>query len=105
MRSTQAWLLVWTLVTAGCRNTPETARDGTSAAPAAEGSSGVMQGLGRHHHPIANHSTSIDSWKQAVASADRLSYDEPPVWFYPLRESQFREAWKNADVTVTIDAL
>jgi tetratricopeptide (TPR) repeat protein len=26
-------------------------------------------------------------WARAVAAADRLAYDEPPVWFYPLRES------------------
>ena len=26
-------------------------------------------------------------WQKAVAAADRLAYDEPPVWFYPLRES------------------
>ena len=30
---------------------------------------------------------SIQLWTKAVAAADRLPYDEPPVWFYPLRES------------------
>jgi hypothetical protein len=30
---------------------------------------------------------SIDLWQRAVAAADRVPYDEPPVWFYPLRES------------------
>jgi tetratricopeptide (TPR) repeat protein len=29
----------------------------------------------------------IARWTEAVAAADRLPYDEPPVWFYPLRES------------------
>lgn len=29
----------------------------------------------------------IARWTQAVAAADRLAYDEPPVWFYPVRES------------------
>jgi tetratricopeptide (TPR) repeat protein len=29
----------------------------------------------------------IRSWTAAVAAADRLPYDEPPVWFYPIRES------------------
>jgi hypothetical protein len=29
----------------------------------------------------------ITLWQQAVAAADKLPYDEPPVWFYPLRES------------------
>jgi tetratricopeptide (TPR) repeat protein len=29
----------------------------------------------------------IRSWSAAVAAADRLPYDEPPVWYYPIRES------------------
>jgi tetratricopeptide (TPR) repeat protein len=29
----------------------------------------------------------IALWKEAVTAGDRLSYDEPPAWFYPLRES------------------
>jgi tetratricopeptide (TPR) repeat protein len=29
----------------------------------------------------------IAHWTRAVAAADKLSYDEPPVWFYPVRES------------------
>ena len=29
----------------------------------------------------------VKFWQQAVAAADRLPYDEPPVWFYPVRES------------------
>jgi tetratricopeptide (TPR) repeat protein len=29
----------------------------------------------------------IASWRQAVAGADKVAYDEPPVWFYPIRES------------------
>jgi tetratricopeptide (TPR) repeat protein len=29
----------------------------------------------------------IAKWTEAVAAGDRLAYDEPPVWFYPLRES------------------
>jgi hypothetical protein len=32
-------------------------------------------------------SRAIQSWQRAVAAADLLPYDEPPVWFYPLRES------------------
>jgi tetratricopeptide (TPR) repeat protein len=35
----------------------------------------------------ADHGTAIQYWQQAVAAADRLPYDEPPVWFYPIRES------------------
>jgi tetratricopeptide (TPR) repeat protein len=30
---------------------------------------------------------SIASWRRAADLADRLPYDEPPVWFYPIRES------------------
>ncbi len=30
---------------------------------------------------------SIDHWKQAVAVQDTLNYDEPPDWYYPVRES------------------
>jgi hypothetical protein len=30
---------------------------------------------------------SLGLWMKAVAAADRVAYDEPPVWFYPLRES------------------
>jgi tetratricopeptide (TPR) repeat protein len=33
------------------------------------------------------HDRAITFWQQAVAAADRLPYDEPPVWFYPVRES------------------
>jgi tetratricopeptide (TPR) repeat protein len=100
----------------------------------------------------------IAAWTNAVTAADRLPYDEPPVWFYPVRESlgaallragriaeaervfredlarhprnarsllglhealvqqkkdadaawidtQFREAWKNADSKLTVDDL
>jgi tetratricopeptide (TPR) repeat protein len=29
----------------------------------------------------------IAAWRRAVDMADRLPYDEPPIWFYPVRES------------------
>ena len=29
----------------------------------------------------------IAAWRQAVAAEDALNYDEPPDWFYPVRES------------------
>ena len=29
----------------------------------------------------------IASWTRAVAAADKVAYDEPPVFFYPVRES------------------
>jgi hypothetical protein len=33
------------------------------------------------------HAKSVDLWKRTVAAGDRLPYEEPPIWFYPLRES------------------
>jgi hypothetical protein len=33
------------------------------------------------------HDRAIQAWQRAIAAADLLPYDEPPVWFYPLRES------------------
>src|SRR6185295_17288217 len=30
---------------------------------------------------------SVELWKRAVAAADKIPYDEPPIWFYPVRES------------------
>jgi len=30
---------------------------------------------------------SIDSWRSAVAAQDAINYDEPPGWYYPVRES------------------
>jgi tetratricopeptide (TPR) repeat protein len=32
-------------------------------------------------------SRSIQFWQRAVAAADALPYDEPPDWYYPVRES------------------
>ena len=29
----------------------------------------------------------IEHWKRAVAAEDALAYDEPPTWYYPVRES------------------
>ncbi len=31
--------------------------------------------------------SSIESWQKAVAAQDALNYDEPPGWYYPVRES------------------
>jgi tetratricopeptide (TPR) repeat protein len=50
-----------------------------------------------------NHQAAIESWEKAVKAQDQLAYDEPPAWFYSLRESlggeyfragQFAEAEK-----------
>src|SRR5436190_204492 len=29
----------------------------------------------------------IEHWKRAVSAQDALAYDEPPAWYYPVRES------------------
>jgi tetratricopeptide (TPR) repeat protein len=29
----------------------------------------------------------IEAWKKAADAQDRLAYDEPPIWYYPVRES------------------
>ena len=29
----------------------------------------------------------VPHWEKAVALQDALSYDEPPAWYYPVRES------------------
>jgi hypothetical protein len=34
-----------------------------------------------------SHDQSIQLWNRAVAAADKVPYDEPPVFFYPVRES------------------
>jgi tetratricopeptide (TPR) repeat protein len=34
-----------------------------------------------------NSSSAIDHWRQAVAIQDKMNYDEPPEWYYPVRES------------------
>ncbi len=36
---------------------------------------------------VGDDRAAIPHWERAVASEDALSYDEPPPWFYPLRES------------------
>jgi len=29
----------------------------------------------------------LEAWTKAAAAQDRLAYDEPPIWYYPVRES------------------
>ncbi len=38
-------------------------------------------------HARGEHDRAVKFWQQAIAAADQLPYDEPPVWFYPVRES------------------
>ena len=34
-----------------------------------------------------DHDTAVASWSKAVGIQDTLAYDEPPAWYYPIRES------------------
>jgi tetratricopeptide (TPR) repeat protein len=34
-----------------------------------------------------NGRAAVDHWRKAVAAQDDLNYDEPPGWYYPVRES------------------
>jgi len=40
---------------------------------------------------------SIDLWRHAVATQDALPYDEPPDWYYPVRESLGAVLARNGD--------
>ncbi len=35
----------------------------------------------------AKHEDAITKWRDAVAAYDQLLYDEPPAWYYPVRQS------------------
>jgi len=37
----------------------------------------------------------IEAWRKAVAAEDKLAYDEPPAWYYPVRESLGGELLRN----------
>jgi tetratricopeptide (TPR) repeat protein len=34
-----------------------------------------------------NRAAAIESWSKAAEAEDALAYDEPPIWYYPVRES------------------
>jgi len=36
---------------------------------------------------LGDHARALASWERAVAADDALAYDEPPAWYYPVRES------------------
>jgi tetratricopeptide (TPR) repeat protein len=38
-------------------------------------------------HIASDARASVEHWKKAVEAQDALSYDEPPDWYYPVRES------------------
>jgi hypothetical protein len=46
-------------------------------------------------HLATNPSGAIAHWRQAVSIQDKLTYDEPPAWCYPVRESLGAELLRN----------
>ena len=54
---------------------------GASAAPAPRASAALAARL------ESSPALAVPKWKQAVALQDALAYDEPPAWYYPIRES------------------
>jgi tetratricopeptide (TPR) repeat protein len=77
------------LLTAAIAAVPETAGFGGGGwATAASALSVASHSLeARLAGARGEHDRAVKLWQQAVAAADRLPYDEPPVWFYPVRES------------------
>ncbi|RPI56902.1 MAG: hypothetical protein EHM55_03725 [Acidobacteria bacterium] len=77
------------LLTAAIAAVPETAAFGGGGwAPASAALKVAALSLdARIAHARGEHDRAVKSWQQAVAAADMLPYDEPPVWFYPVRES------------------
>jgi tetratricopeptide (TPR) repeat protein len=45
----------------------------------------------------ASPAEAISKWKKAVSIQDGLAYDEPPDWFYPVRESLGAALLRNGD--------
>jgi tetratricopeptide (TPR) repeat protein len=41
----------------------------------------------------ALYAKAVDHWRQAVAIQDKMNYDEPPEWYYPVRESLGAALW------------
>jgi tetratricopeptide (TPR) repeat protein len=46
-----------------------------------------------------NASGAIAHWRQAVSIQDKLTYDEPPPWYYPVRESLGAALLRNRQYT------
>jgi tetratricopeptide (TPR) repeat protein len=68
---------------------PESALFGGTGLESARGVLGVGRTVldARIAAARGQHAQAISLWQQAVAAADRFAYDEPPVWYYPMRES------------------
>ena len=78
-----------TLLTAAIAAVPETAAYGGGGWATAKSALAVAAASldARIAAARAEHDRAIKFWQQAVEAADLLPYDEPPVWFYPVRES------------------
>jgi tetratricopeptide (TPR) repeat protein len=77
------------LLASAMASVPETAAfggGGWATASAALGIAGLSLDA-RIAAARGEHDRAITFWQQAVAAADKLPYDEPPVFFYPVRES------------------
>jgi hypothetical protein len=48
-------------------------------------------------HARHDEAASIAAWRRAVTAQDALNYDEPPDWFYPVRESLGAELLRAGD--------
>jgi len=46
----------------------------------------------------------ISAWRVAVAKQDGLAYDEPPAWFYPMRESLGAALLLDGRTVTTVEA-
>ena len=46
----------------------------------------------------SDHDAAIVAWRRAVEREDGLAYDEPPAWYYPVRESRGRAAKPRANI-------
>jgi tetratricopeptide (TPR) repeat protein len=67
---------------------PKEAQWGGNGLSAAEAMTTAMLTLdARLAWAKGDHDKSIQLWRQAVAAQDRMPYDEPPDWYYPIRES------------------
>jgi tetratricopeptide (TPR) repeat protein len=51
---------------------------------------------GRLAAAAGDRATAVEHYKAAVAAEDALAYDEPPTWFYPVRETLGAELLANA---------
>ena len=76
-------------LTAAITTVPETALFGGTGLAPARGVLGIAALVldARIAAARNEHDRAIKLWQQAVAAADPLPYDEPPIWFYPIRES------------------